>query len=247
MQTARHAICAARLFWSASETATTVSIPSRLHARTMRTAISPRFATSRRAIPDIDVATLLGGRNHDQHLIELNHRSILHQDARHDPVHAGLDGAEQLHHFDQADGIVRLHALADLDERRFTRGRRAIKRAEHGRPDRNLSFSKRRLDGELCGGGRRAGWGHRLWRRRRDRPLLGRCRPCGTAADVQPKSSMDQLELLEMLRRIDDLQNLFYVFMAQFHGTSRLNRPSLNSQLRWPRRETGSDQNIARP
>src|SRR6266566_1024596 len=104
MHTARVANRAARLSRSTSDTATTTSIPNRSHARTMRTAISPRFATNRRRIAGISAALLLGGRNHDQHLIELDHDSILHQDPAHHPVHTRLDGAEQLHHLDQANG-----------------------------------------------------------------------------------------------------------------------------------------------
>src|SRR3984893_4558008 len=146
MHTARVASCAARLFRSTSDTATTASIPNRRQARVMRTAISPRFATKRRWMTGIGGETLWRCCNHNQHLAELDHRSILHQDPRHHPVYACIDGAEQLHYFNQADGLVALHALADLDERRIAGSGRPVERAEHGRSDCDRPLGKGWLD-----------------------------------------------------------------------------------------------------
>src|SRR5580704_3289012 len=164
MHTARVASRAARLFRSTSDTATTASIPNCWHARIMRTAISPRFATKRRWMTGIGGVTLSRCCNHNQHLAELDHRSILHQDPRYHPVHACIDRAEQLHYFNQAYGIVGLHALAELDERRITGSGRPVERAEHGRSDCDLPLGKGCLDRLLRRECLRADWSCRFRR-----------------------------------------------------------------------------------
>src|SRR6478752_5037514 len=110
MHTARVASRAASVSRSAYDTAATDSMPSCSHARTMRTAISPRLAMNRRSITGIRTAALVG-RNYDHHLIEFDHAFILGQDPGHDAADSGLDRVEQLHDFDETHGILRTDAL----------------------------------------------------------------------------------------------------------------------------------------
>src|SRR5689334_3877032 len=111
MHTTRSASCAPRLSRSASDTASTASIPSSKQARMMRTAISPRFATSTRF-------SGIGSADHDERLPVLDRLAVLGPD-RLDLARDRRDhGVHQLHHFDDGQGVALIHGLADLDERR---------------------------------------------------------------------------------------------------------------------------------
>src|SRR4051812_5057868 len=101
MHTARSATSAARDSRSASDTATTLSIPASAHARTIRTAISPRWATSPRRTP-----FPAGGLEGEERIPVLAHLAVLGVPPHHRARHARADVVHQLHHLDDADGVV---------------------------------------------------------------------------------------------------------------------------------------------
>src|SRR6185503_13394433 len=99
MHTTRSASCAPRLSRSASETASTASISSSKQARMMRTAISPRLATSRRF-------SGIGSADHDKRLPVLDRLAVLGHD-RPDLAGHGRDHVvHQLHHFDDGERVA---------------------------------------------------------------------------------------------------------------------------------------------
>src|SRR5438552_10311571 len=102
---------AARESRSASETATTDSRPSSKHARTTRTAISPRFATSTLRI------SVLVKRQREERVAVIDGRRILHVNLGDGAGRRRVDMAHQLHYFDDAHRVALGHLLADLDER----------------------------------------------------------------------------------------------------------------------------------
>ena len=108
MTTVRSASWAPRLPRSASETASTDSIPSSKQARTIRTAISPRLAIStRRSRPMPAVSSLR--IDDDDRLPELDRPPVLHEDRRHHTVDRRSHMVHQLHHLDDR------HSLASRD------------------------------------------------------------------------------------------------------------------------------------
>src|SRR5581483_522906 len=125
MQTDLVAMRAAKLSRSGCDTATTLSRPSASQARTIRTAISPRLATSTRPNGN---ATLLPARrstlDDDERLVELDQGGVLVKDSRHHAVHPCPDAVEELHHLDQAHRIAGTHPLPQLDIGRFAGGGR---------------------------------------------------------------------------------------------------------------------------
>src|SRR5690349_329853 len=111
---------------SASEWTTTVLMPISRHARWMRRAISPRLAM--RIFSNTDTSG-----QEDQGLPELDRLPVLDEDLLHHAVLVGLDLVEQLHRFDDADGLAGFHGLADFDEGFRARCRRAVERPDHRR------------------------------------------------------------------------------------------------------------------
>src|ERR1700733_609873 len=111
---------------SAALTACTVSMPSSLAARMMRTAISPRLAMNSLRIAmasALDIVERLAG-----------HHSILVFDMKGDEL-AGFfrdDGGERLHHFDQTHRLADSDRITLLLERRLAGGGRAVERAGDG-------------------------------------------------------------------------------------------------------------------
>src|SRR5689334_4238468 len=95
---------------SASECTTTVLMPSSRHARWMRSAISPRLAM--RIFSNMETSG-----EHEQRLPVLHRLAVLDEDLLDHAVAVGLDLVEELHRFDDADGLAGLHRLPDFDER----------------------------------------------------------------------------------------------------------------------------------
>ena len=90
-----------------------------------------------------------------ERLAELDRLPVLHQDLLHDAGLVRLDLVHELHRFDDAERVPRLHGVADLDERFGARRRSPIERADHRRLDRDETARvPRRLAGRL-GGARR--------------------------------------------------------------------------------------------
>src|SRR5271165_4234078 len=114
MHTTRSAMSAAAECLSASDTTTTLSMRSSAHARTTRSAISPRLAMRTR----FRLSTSGIGFEEHQHRTVLDHCSVLGLDTHHGPCPAGLDVIHELHDLDDADRLVGFHSLADLNEGR---------------------------------------------------------------------------------------------------------------------------------
>src|SRR4051812_45701990 len=87
---------------STSECTATARRPSSLHARTMRNAISPRFAikTFLNMRATLASAALL---DLEQLLAELDRLAVLHQDLGDRAFDVALDFVHQLHRFDNAE------------------------------------------------------------------------------------------------------------------------------------------------
>ena len=47
---------------------------------------------------------------------------------------------------------------------------------------------------------------------------LGPCSGRAAALDVEMKAAIDDLDFIEMLRTVDDLEDLLYVVVAEFHA-----------------------------
>src|SRR5437763_7199780 len=92
---------------SASEWTTTVLMPISRHARWMRSAISPRLAIN------IFSNTLL---DHEERLPVFHRLPVLDQDRLDGSGDVGLDLVQQLHRFDDAEGLALADGLADVDE-----------------------------------------------------------------------------------------------------------------------------------
>src|SRR6476646_7723323 len=137
MHTARSANRAAMPSRSTVETTTTVSIPRIRQARTTRTAISPRLATSTRRIglgttgPGATAAGLaIGGPDPEQHLLVLDHLGVGRADLHNLPCRGGDNRVHQLHDLDDRELLVLRDPLPDLHERRLARARRDPERAD---------------------------------------------------------------------------------------------------------------------
>src|SRR3954452_24748331 len=127
MQTARSASRAASPSRSTVETTTTVSMPRARQARTTRTAISPRLATStRRMVVRTGASTVgvsLTGPDPEQHLLVLDHLGVAGADLHDLSGHRCDHRVHQLHDLDDRQLLVRLDGRADLHERRLAGGR----------------------------------------------------------------------------------------------------------------------------
>src|SRR5437762_9252703 len=98
-----------------------------------RTAISPRFATRTR----LNTVEREGGDRFEleQQLPELDGLRVLHVDRPDDPLVVGFDLVHELHRLEDAQGLAGADGVADLDERRRARLRRAVERADHRNRD----------------------------------------------------------------------------------------------------------------
>src|SRR5206468_10246832 len=102
-------------------------MPISRHARWMRNAISPRLAM--RIFSNM-VCGVSGSADYEQRLTELDGLAVLHQDLGDGAGHVGIDFVEELHRFDDAQGIAFLHGRTDVDEGRGARGRGAVEGAD---------------------------------------------------------------------------------------------------------------------
>src|SRR5947207_15452790 len=130
MQIASSAIWTCMEFASASEYTATVRIFSSLHARIMRTAISPRLAT--RILSNMR-GQGLRGPNLEKRLPKLDWLGVFYHHLRNHPFNFGLNLVHHFHRFDDAYDRVWIHLCADFDVIGcFGRGC-PIKRPNHGR------------------------------------------------------------------------------------------------------------------
>src|SRR5690242_10860028 len=136
---------------SAVECTATVLMPRLWHARSTRSAISPRLAMTtfssmgssegagnaesgtrdgKGAMPQPLPCPVSGSpfsaesRNHEHRLVEFDRLAVLDEDRLHRAGDVGLDLVEHLHRLDDAQRFAGLDLLSDLDEgRRAGRGR----------------------------------------------------------------------------------------------------------------------------
>src|SRR6476619_1350275 len=103
----------------------------------MRRAISPRLAI--RIFLNMVAAALgparSGGPDREQPLSVLDRLTVLDVGAHELTVVLRRDLVHQLHRFDDADDLILLHPLTDLDERRRAGLRRAVERPDDRRLD----------------------------------------------------------------------------------------------------------------
>src|SRR5271165_7488906 len=114
MHTTRSAMSAAAECRSASDTTTTLSTRSSAHARTTRSAISPRLATRTRFRLSISG---VGFEEHQQRAV-FDHCAVLRLDNQYVACLPSLDLVHEFHDLDDADRVVCFHSLADLNEGR---------------------------------------------------------------------------------------------------------------------------------
>src|SRR5574343_877636 len=114
---------------SASEWTTTVLMPSSRQARWTRRAISPRFAMR-------TFSNMMGcSADHEQRFAKFDRLAVIDQDGLDDAGSVGFDFVEQLHRFDDAQGVALLDGLADLHEDAGAGGGGTVEGADHGRLD----------------------------------------------------------------------------------------------------------------
>ncbi len=120
--------------WSASLTATIDSMPSSRQARTIRTAISPRLATSTRRMAAA-LKTMRRPERSRRGLAPSEPPPRSHSRQRPPRRDARLDVVHQLHHLDDAECRRSLDRVADVRERRQARLGRAPEDARRRRHD----------------------------------------------------------------------------------------------------------------
>src|SRR6185437_7052464 len=145
---------------SAVECTATVAMPSSLHARWMRSAISPRLAMR-------TLSNILCLFDDNERLAELDRLTVLDKDRRDLAGVRGGDLVHRFHGFDDEQRVALCNLRADLDECRRAGLGRAIGGADHRRFDDAWM-----LGGILhcrgCGGGRSGGMSRRGRERRLD-------------------------------------------------------------------------------
>src|SRR6516164_8607823 len=159
---------------SAVECTATEGMPSSLHARSTRNAISPRFAI--RILSNISASCSGGCGASDtptslddhQRFAELDRLAVLDQNLDDRPRARRGNLVHGLHRFDDEERVAGLHAAADFDEGFRARLGSDISGADHGRGDdarmlggiewRGLARGQRRVGGS----GGRARWRRRL-------------------------------------------------------------------------------------
>src|SRR3712207_5015506 len=121
---------------SAVEYTATTSMPSSRQARATRTAISPRFAMSRRLItPAPRSPGCPRGPQQHEDLVVLDRLGVADEDLADHTRVVGDDRVHQLHRLDDPEGLPRLHLVADGDERSGPGGRRGVEGADEGCAD----------------------------------------------------------------------------------------------------------------
>src|SRR3989304_5675072 len=110
---------------SASECTTTVLMPSSRQARWIRRAISPRLAI--RIFSNIRLA------DDEQRLTKLHRLAVFYQNSLDDPSLIRVDLVEQLHRFDNAQGIAAVHGLTNIHKCLGARRGGAVEGADHRR------------------------------------------------------------------------------------------------------------------
>src|SRR4051794_26371564 len=123
MQTSSSAKRTCREFSSASEYTATVLIPSSRQAQMTRSAISPRLAIRiflnmewAESFPSRLPAPGLGRFDGEQPFAVLNRLAVLHVRADDLSLVLRRNLVHQLHRFDDAEDLVLLHVIANLDE-----------------------------------------------------------------------------------------------------------------------------------
>src|SRR6476620_6334062 len=105
MHTDSSAIATCLRLRSTVECTATVRMPIALHARRMRSAISPRLAmTTLSSMP-------AASADHEQRLVEFHRLPALGKDLQDRAGHFGFDRIEHLHRFDEAQGVAGLDRL----------------------------------------------------------------------------------------------------------------------------------------
>src|SRR3569833_4291718 len=93
---------------SAVECTATVLMPRLWHARSTRSAISPRLAMT--TFSSIGMCPA-GSGNHEHRLVELDRLPVLDEDRLHGAGDVGLDLVEHLHRLDDAQRLASLDLL----------------------------------------------------------------------------------------------------------------------------------------
>src|SRR5262245_11764432 len=113
---------------SAVEWTATVAMPSSLHARWMRSAISPRLAMR-------TLSNILFLFDDDERFAELDGLTVLDENCGHLAGVRGRDLVHGLHGFDDEERVALGHLRADVDEGWGARFRRTVGGAHHRRLD----------------------------------------------------------------------------------------------------------------
>src|SRR5512142_3236409 len=112
MQTDSSAMPTCFRFRSTVECTATVLMPSAWHARSTRSAISPRLAMT-------TFSSMRLASGDDEHrFVEFHRLAVFDEHGDDGTGHVGLDLVEHLHRFDDAQRLAGLHLLADRGERR---------------------------------------------------------------------------------------------------------------------------------
>src|SRR5208283_3305075 len=234
MQIASSASCTCRDWTSASEYTASVLMPSSRHARTIRSAISPRLAmrifwiigsaTARPIAPGCSPWRNRQEVSASSALLQLKeplavfHRlAVFHQDLQDGALRLRLYLVHDLHRLDDADQRVLLYLGAQVHEGLTLRRGRPVEGPDHGR----LYVD----DPRFLRRGRRPGYLDRGWsRNRRDRVGLrdergvgslwdGRDQglAIGSPSDLQLEALLLDRELREFrsFHQVDDLFDLF--------------------------------------
>src|SRR5919201_453110 len=94
---------------SAVESTATVAMPSSLHARSTRSAISPRLA--------IRIFSNMASFDDHERLAELDRLAVLDQDLDDDAGARRRNLVHRLHRLDDQDRVAGIHARSDVDKR----------------------------------------------------------------------------------------------------------------------------------
>src|SRR5215510_5195295 len=121
-------------------------------ARITRTAISPRFATSTRSnTSSSDRWWSEDGLELEQQLAVLDGLPVLDVDRADDSLGLRLELVEELHGLEDAENLSGNDGVADVDERRSSRGRSAIEDTDHRRLDTRDAVRRARRDARSLG------------------------------------------------------------------------------------------------
>ena len=135
----------------------------------------------------------------------------------------GLELVEELHRLENAEHLTRNDGVADVDERRRSRGRRAVEDADH----RRLDARDRRRGDAVATLGDVSGLGVHVRRDgHRDRPDRVVCAAHGDAHAVVLDLDLPDAGLLHDLHELADPLPAFRVgVLGDQHGVARVPRP----------------------